>query len=739
MPATARFLSLCALALLTPATALAGPESLYDGPKPAPGPDILYAKPRPPAPQLKNAGPWRARPILISGASAYRRGEFLYQDYLYDDHGARGILRDPGDPRLGDDSFSAPGGTYTYPTNVAAYRNNIADLVELRVKASRSTTLFRLTYNSMTKPRLVATTIALGGSGETHEFPYKAGVSAPAVRFLTVRGRNARLSRPAAGDGQIARPEANVSKRRRQITVKVPRAIWNPGGRSVRIAAATGLWDRQAGTYLQPGNSATASTPGGAIGLADPPAIFNVAFRYAEPLPDVQDIPGTLLDTAWWREKAQGAALADDGDISEFFAKVNFRKLRRGRSDRMLAEPRGTPSAGPMNRILSSRFADGQGVDYEVTGCGGVTGCTGQYLGRLQPYAIYVPRKPTPRRGFGLTLLLRSLGASYNQFLGTRNQSQFGERARGSIVITTENRGPDGWYYGKAGAEVFEAWADVARRFKLDPSRSALGGYSMGGYATYKLGSQFPDLFAAGQPTVGPAGLGIGTAVGEGSSTTPMLPSLRHVPIRMWVGALDELVPIPTTIAHAQAADAAGLRYAFDVFTLADHFALAVNDQYEPAAEFLGDRRVVRNPAHVTYVRNPSMDFPGLGFKADHAYWLSGIRVRDEGARGGLGRVDAVSEAFGRGDPPVLPTQNTAGVLAGGFFPALPFTEQSQAWGPAPKRPKADELVLDLANIDRIRVHVRRARLSCDPEIEVTSNAPAQVILVGCGRKIAVG
>jgi len=737
VPTVFRLLSLCAIAFLAPASALAAPDSLYDGRKPAPGPDILYAKPRPPAPPLQNAGPWRARPLLISGASAYRRGEFLYQDYLYDDHGARGIARDPNDPRLGDDSFSAPGGTYTYPTDVSSYRNNIADLVELRVRANRRATLFRLTYNSMTKPGLVATTVALGESGEGREFPYGAGVSAPARRFLTVRGRTANLARNAAA-GEIARPEAKVSKRRRQITVRVPRAMWNPGRRSVRIAAATGLWDREAGTYLQPGNSATASAPGGAIGIADPPAIFNVAFRYAEPLPDVQDIPGTLLDTAWWREKAQGAALANDGDISEFFAMVNFRKLRRGGSDRMLGEPRGTPSAGPMNRILSSRFAGGQGVDYEVTGCGEVTGCEGQYLGRLQPYAIYIPRKPSPRRGFGLTLLLHSLGASHNQFLGTRNQSQFGDRGRGNIVITTESRGPDGWYFGKAGAEVFEVWADVARRYELDPSRSAIGGYSMGGYATYKLGSQFPDLFAAGQPTVGPPGLGVGAAVAQGSLTTPMLPSLRHVPVKMWVGTLDELVPIPTTIAHAQAADTAGLRYEFDVFTFADHFALAVNDQYAPAAEFLGDRRVVRNPAHVTYVRNQAMDSPELGFKADHAYWLSGIRVRDEGAGDGLGRVDAISRAFGRGDSPVLPTQTTAGVLAGGFFPAMPFAEQSQAWGPAPTTPKADELVLDLQNLERVRVHTKRARLSCNPELEITSDGPASVVLAGCGKKIAV-
>ena len=43
-------------------------ESLPGG-TPRPGSDILAH-----APQLENSGPWRARPILISGASAYRDG-----------------------------------------------------------------------------------------------------------------------------------------------------------------------------------------------------------------------------------------------------------------------------------------------------------------------------------------------------------------------------------------------------------------------------------------------------------------------------------------------------------------------------------------------------------------------------------------------------------------------------------------------------------------------------------------
>ena len=41
---------------------------------------------------------WEARPILVSGTTAYRKGEFLYQDFLYDDTGAR-LAFDPNDPR----------------------------------------------------------------------------------------------------------------------------------------------------------------------------------------------------------------------------------------------------------------------------------------------------------------------------------------------------------------------------------------------------------------------------------------------------------------------------------------------------------------------------------------------------------------------------------------------------------------------------------------------------------------
>ena len=183
-----------------------------------------------------------------------------------------------------------------------------------------------------------------------------------------------------------------------------------------------------------------------------------------------------------------------------------------------------------MDRILASHFETEQGLDYSKL-CANAKECKGEYRGRLQPYAIYIPKKAPPTAGYGMTLLLHSLSANYNQYLTTQNQSQFGERGPGSIVITP--RGAAGRTAGTTtprAADTFEVWADVASRYKLDPAYTVATGYSMGGYGTYKLATQYPDLFAKGQPTVGPPGLGIWVPPGDptgGAGRTPTACSPR--------------------------------------------------------------------------------------------------------------------------------------------------------------------------------------------------------------------
>jgi hypothetical protein len=744
-----RFAVLAALLVFAPPAHAA---SLYDGPGPRPGPDILYAPPAD-APQLANTGIWRAPPILISGASAYRDGEFLYQDWLFDDHGARGA-RDPSDPRFDNDTFSAPYGTYTYPTD-AKYAGNAADLVELRIRALDDATAFRLTYNTLVDPEVTATTIALGDSAAPLALPHGANATAPATHFLTVHGSSADL-RLAATDTEVGpAPSVSVSVERQQIEVTVPRSAWDPGRGVVRVAAGTGLWDPGTGRYLVPVEQASETQPGGGGGLPNPTAIFNAAFRYEvrdqaapaegeEPLQEIHRPDSAFTTPRWWRDQAQGDALRT-GDLTPFFAMVDFGKLRDGVDDDMPGAAKGTPVGGPMNRILASRFQPGQGQDFDRE-CGNATNCEGELLSRLQPYAIYVPRKAPPPGGYGMTLLLHSLAANYNQFAGSNNQSQLGERAGGSIVITPAGRGPDAWYWGVGGADTFEVWADVARRFALDPEWTAISGYSMGGYGTYKFATQYPDLFAIANPVVGPPSLGISVS-GEDSTggpetnTGPMLPSVRHIPFLMWNGSSDELVPISGAAAHAQRFDDLAYRYVWDVFAPADHFTLAVKDQYEPAAAFLGDAKVDRNPAHVTYVLNPKMDFPEAGTVADHAYWLSELRVRDASGDAPRGFIDVVSEGFGVTDPVPGDTESGGGALTGGgpFPPVIGYAERSRAWGEPGSAPVRNRLRIEAANVSSVVVDPRRARVTCGADLEVESDGPLEVRLAGCGRTETFG
>jgi hypothetical protein len=721
------------------------PESAAAGSLPSvtsghrPGPDVLYAPPAA-APQLENGGVWTAPPILVSGASAYRSGEYLHQDFLYDDHGANSQVRDQSDPAWTSQLFARPNGTYTYPAD-PRYSGNAADVVELRVKPLADATAFRITLNTLIDPGLVGTTIAIGDSPVPVALPHGANATAPAELFLTVHGATADLRDAATGRPLSPAPTVDVDLRRRQVEVRVPASAWDPALRRVRLAAGVGLWAPGTDHYLLPQRDADASHPGGAGALPAPTAFFNVAFRHAEPMPNPAQLADETVAPSWWRDAQQGAALAA-GNLAPFFDVVDFGRLRDGSDDDMTGLPQGVPRSGPMDRILASRFSDGQGVDY-IAKCGTAT-CHGQLRGQLQPYAIYVPGGGVPSEGLPLTLLLHSLSSNYNQFLSNRNQSQFGERGRGSIVVTPAGRGQDGWYYDWAGADTFEVWADVARHYRLDPERTAITGYSMGGYGTWKFATQYPDLFAAGQPTVGPTVLGTeytGAAApeaGESTNTIHQLASLRNVPFLIWVAAADEVVPTAGTMPNAAALDRLGYRYEYDAFAPAEHLTLAIDDQYAPAAAWLGRRLIDPSPPHVSYAYNPTMDLPGDPRGAGHAYWLSNVRLRDTSGDPPIGIIDARSHAFGVGDPPASADVPTVGALPLGNLGVLGYAGQATRWRRAPRERRSRRLDVVATNVASVTVDVRRARIGCGAKLSVRSDGPLEVVLDGCSRTIRV-
>jgi len=718
----------------------AADTSLYTGAAPRPGPAILYAKPAV-APELTNTGIWHAAPILVSGTEAYRDGEFLYQDYLYDDHGAHDVA-DPTDPAAADagNLFSMPNGTYTYPTG-AAYADNAADLVEFRVKPLAKATAFRITMNTLENQALIAFSIAIGGTpAKTYPFPDGANVVAPARLFLTVRPVDGKLRAQlvrAGSDASVAgpAPSVKVDMYRHQIQVQVPHSEWNPRRSTVRFAMGVGLWNSASNRYLLPGSVATATTPGGAGTDTDPAAFFNVAFRTDEPLPSVEDSTNAVLDTAWWRDKDQGAALAS-GNISSLYAEVNFGKLLRRVTDNSMI-----PRTGELDMILSSHYSLGQGENFAhpcgLDGSPDAGGCSPEYLGQLQPYAIYIPSGPVPRGGYGLTLLLHSLSANYNQFSGSRNQSQFADRAHPSIVITPEARGPDQSYEGLGAADVFEVWAVVAHMYKLDPAYTDIAGYSMGGIGTFKLAEQFPDLFARAQPTVGAE-----------TGNNDLVASLRNVPALMWNNVADELVGAELYEPTANALSSDGYRYELDVYRpcasslcsplFPDHLELAVNDEYAPAAAFLGSATVDYNPAHVTYVVYPTRSVSKYELVADHAYWLSDLTLRSptDSAGKAEAEVDAFSHGFGVGNPTASSEQLGSGTLSGGYMGPIQYLSFSKTWGPAPSAPVKDEIDITATNLATASINVARAHVNCHVTLNVTTDGPLTITLPGCNRVV---
>ncbi|HUZ29744.1 MAG TPA: hypothetical protein VMU90_10915, partial [Solirubrobacteraceae bacterium] len=720
---------------------LAASGSLYIGPGPRPGPDILYRAPAK-APQLSNSGPWHAPPILVSGASAYRNGEFLYQDWLYDDHGAHEVS-DPNYPGSSGDLFSKPNGTYDYPTG-PGYASNAADLVEFRVKPKTQATLFRITLNTLENPTLIAFSIAIGGN-PSHPLPFPDGanVVAPANLFLTVHPSGSKLVADlvhAASGAKAggAAPSVRVDLHRRQITVSVPHSDWNPRRRTVRLAMGVGLWDNSAGRYLLPQAAADATHPGGAGPAANPPAFFDVAFRSnaQEPLEVVTAGLGVVTDPRWWRDEAQGTALAQ-GDITPFHANVSFAKLWRKATDNSQI-----PRTGVFDRILPSHFEPAQGADFSkecgLQGASNPSSCVPEYLGQLQPYAIYVPRRPTPPGGWGMTLLLHSLSANYNQYSGTRNQSQFALRQNPSIVITPEARGPDQFYEGLGEADVFEAWAQVAGLYKLNPAYTEITGYSMGGFGTFDVGSQFPDLFARAQPTVGE------------ETDNNVLASMRNLPVLMWNVAGDELVgaqafgPTEMKLAnlgyrvelHIHQPCAAITTSAMCSAVFPNHLQLAINDQFAPAATFLGSALVDRNPAHVTYVADTARDSSKFGIVADHAYWISGVAPRSTGSEG---TFDAISHGFGVGDPTPSGVQNGTGTIDGGNLGTINYVSQAQTWGSAPATPRADTIDITATNVAQAQINVQRAAVDCNAKLNITTDGPIAVTLAGCNRVVNAG
>ena len=735
-----------------------GERSSPDAPRP--GPDALYGEhPRPP--QLENGPGWDADPLLVCGAEAYVEGEYLYQDYVFDDHGADLRTMVDGPPERGNrlgGLFAQPTGDVYYPNDRERFGYNAADLLEFRARPTDDGVAYRITLNTMLESDAAAVAIGIdttGGeadaeTGERHRTDWGYGLGelgAPADHVLVTWGEGAELDGEPLADDRVS-----VDVERNQIEVEVS---LDPAGATWRHYCLTGLWDGGGG-FRQVAVEPDEETPGGRLDDQSPPPVFNVGFRFEEPfgapLHDALDLGRELLDVVRsggprvlgkgsWREHRQARALAER-DVSGLHADVDFSTLESGETDRS-----GVPETGYLNLLYPSRFEFGEGRRPDLNFLGG----------RIQPYALYVPSsyEAGANEDLPLVLLCHSLGCSYNQYgIYTPNYvTQLGEEY-GAAVMVPQTRGPVGWFQREAELDVFEAWRDVESRYPVDRSRVGISGYSMGGYGTLVLAAKYPDLFGRGFAVVGPPtedpvegttnnllqlpglvtrklfgggdrGELLGIFTEEPENALRLTENLRHVPMLLWNGIADPLVPLLAPTNYAERLRSHGYRHQLELFT-GTHLLLVLRDNWTRGGRYLSKGRVPEAPARVTYRRVPDHDHPDLELRHDGAYWVRGIEVA-EGRDSGL--VDATCYAEGYAEPERKRYTST------GTNP-LPHTKRGLTWEAPDEdahRSPANALGVRLSGVDRVTLWVERPGI--DPteplHVRAETDSPTTLVLKG--------
>jgi dienelactone hydrolase len=666
---------------------------------------------------------WRGTATMLSGESRVSKGELIYDDWLYDDYGAD--LDNAPNPPVFRAAFAPTRGDYRYPTDSARYGYNAADLRQLRVSASGAGLHIAAFLQTMKQRDAAAVTIGIdtGRAREGSGWPHGAGIDSPAAdTFITFWGTGGWITDRRGRNERLRRQAVNLAEN--AIEVDVPwRSIPYVRGRTVTLYAITGLADPPARAYKQvPLGQASATQPGG--GQPGSTAVFDAAF-------DPQE-EWTRAVGSHWGEGRQSRALAGRS-LSGLGHRVRIADLEGGVT--------GSHSPVPgrfYNRIFRSTQNFGEGIVLKQSAGPEPGGSPDpQFLSPHQPYGLYLPDDYVASQPAPLFLNGHSLDVNHNEYqaLSPNLYNQLGDE-RSSIVITPLARGMDTWYIDSAFKDVLEAWEDLRANYSVDDERTSIGGYSMGGYMTYRMGLLMPDRFAAANPYVGPPAYQLWAPplppqppgdYDVAGQTNNIVANGLNLPFEINNGGLDELVPAAGPTQQAQSFRDAGNPHLYYFYPESDHFALLLADTWGHTRDFL-DQHPVRNlsPDEVRYKRYPSMDLPQHGLRFDGAYWVDGMTVRTPGdtcspgqaaCESASGQVDAYTLGHGRARGTTQPVTTA--------FPGPPFPATVQGTTRQPGGPIADQNRFEATFTNLRATAFETTRMGLDPASALTASLTA--------------
>jgi hypothetical protein len=667
---------------------------------------------------------WRGTPTGFGGTVVRSRGELIYTDHIFDAYGAddgrdaeRLAQLEPLEEAVPETYRLEPLIAYDIPGELGlpgtealsatqhygdAGLVDVADILEVRAAADRHALqlLARTTTMHRADDTAVLVLLDTRPGSDRHAVPFGSGLSSDVAEIAVLLaggiGRAVDLTTGASWSIATATdPTGWVNAVEAAIPVAVLGAAPGWGSAQVRMAVATGRFDPATGRMLD---------------LPEVGAnVANVAFRTGEPV------------TTWFDQRQALALLA--GSIDEFFVDVDPAGLAAG------ADERWAPGPGYHDRI----FVSTDGISSEE----GANGIHQHYGVQLPPG--YAPDAPAP-----MTMWLHWRGGKAHSAAAVsprilRDQGD----AFGGIVVSPRGRGTSTWYLGRGLVDVNEVWADALAAFAVDRNRVYVSGHSMGGWGSYLLGILYPDRFAGIFPVAGPVTQGAWTGIDfagcddlayeeytpcyisanesdpRTQHTRRLLQNLRNVPLAIYQGALDELVPVSGVTRQVEQLVELGYRHRYYLFPTYEHYTHPVVDEWMDGARYVHGFVRDPNPPRVTYVRDmpfertvetgPSQERPttGLSFSFDRAYWMSELTPVD--AVHGAARFDGTSHALA--PEPTLRVPEAGGPASIGQVG--PFAMTGITWSDNPLTPTrpASSFAVTLAGARAVRLDLPRMGL----------------------------
>jgi predicted peptidase len=170
--------------------------------------------------------------------------------------------------------------------------------------------------------------------------------------------------------------------------------------------------------------------------------------------------------------------------------------------------------------------------------------------GQIYPYVVYVPRNYEKGKKLPVILFLHGAGERGNDGL---KQSEVGlgravrmHPERYPALVVMPQCPEKQWWDAKGGKAALKAMEEVIEKYDGDRSRLYLTGLSMGGYGSWTIAADKPELFAAVAPVCG------------GGDPKAMAERLKSLPLWVFHGDADQAVPVARSREMVEAIRAAG-------------------------------------------------------------------------------------------------------------------------------------------------------------------------------------